>query len=320
MWLKVLDAGPLSTIQDAGRYGFRRYGMPVSGPMDWFAFQVANRLVGNSPEDAAIEFSLGGISITLDADGLIAATGSVQLWIDRRPLPAWMAICVRSGQEVRLTTTPNGCWGYLAVAGGVLTQPVLGSRATYLRGRLGGLEGRPLEPGDCILCGGGGHYFHHRAGCRLVSESIPVYSQQITVRVVPGPQYQWFEGAGVETFSQVEFGIDEKSDRMGYRLIGPDVRAREGELLSEGTFFGSIQVPPNGQPIVLMADSPTTGGYPKIATLIRADQPAFAQLTPGKGRVHFKVVTPAQARKAYLELFEKMDFVWEEDDSLWMTA
>uniref|UniRef100_A0A7C4PRQ2 Biotin-dependent carboxyltransferase n=1 Tax=Anaerolinea thermolimosa TaxID=229919 RepID=A0A7C4PRQ2_9CHLR len=320
MWLRVLDTGPVSTIQDSGRYGFRQYGMPVSGPMDWFAFQVANRLVGNPPGDAVIEFSLGGLCFTLDMDGLIAATGSVQLWVDRRPLPAWMAVLVRSGQEIRLTTTPYGCWGYLAVAGGLLTPPVLGSRATYLRGRLGGVDGRPLEPGDCILCGEGGKKIRHRAGCRLGVESIPVYSQQITVRVVPGPQYHWFEEMGLETFYQTEFGIDEKSDRMGFRLIGSGVKGRKGDLLSEGMFFGSVQVPPDGQPVVLMADSPTTGGYPKIATLIRADLPAFAQLIPGEGRVRFKGVTPNQARKAFLELLEKIDFDWDEDNSLWMTA
>lgn len=320
MKLRILNAGPLSTVQDAGRYGFRRYGMPVSGPMDWFAFQVANRLVGNSSGDAAIEFSLGGLTFTLDADGLIAVTGSVQVWVDRAPLPAWMAIWVRSGQEIRLMTAPYGCWGYLAVAGGLLTPPVLGSRATYLRGGLGGMEGRPLEPGDCILCGEGEKNSRHRAGCRLVAESIPVYSQQVTVRVVRGPQYHWFEGLEQEAFFQMEYGIDEKSDRMGYRLIGSEAKPRAGDLLSEGMLPGSVQVPPDGRPIVLMADSPTTGGYPKIATLIQADLPAFSQLTPGEGRVRFELVTPAQAREAYLKSLGKIDFDWEEDNSLWMSA
>lgn len=320
MRLRVLDIASISTIQDSGRYGFRQYGMPVSGPMDWFAFQAANRLVGNPPGDAVIEFSPGGLTLTLDADGLIAATGSVQVWVDRAPMPAWMALWVRSGQEIRLMTALSGCWGYLAVAGGLLTPPVLGSRATYLRGRLGGLEGRPLETGDCIPCGGGSKNSHGRAGCRLVVESMPAYSQQATVRVVPGPQYHGFEELGLETFFQTEFRIDERSDRMGFRLIGSEVNPRAGDLLSEGTFPGSIQVPPDGQPIALMADSPTTGGYPKIATLIRADLPVFAQLKPGEGRVRFKVVTPAQAREAYLELLEKIDLDWEEDHSLWMTA
>ncbi|GAP06094.1 biotin-dependent carboxylase [Anaerolinea thermolimosa] len=320
MRLRILDVGSLSTIQDAGRYGFRRYGMPVSGPMDWFAFQVANRLVGNSPADAVIEFSPGGLTFTLDADGLIAVTGSVQVWVDQMPLPGWMAIRVRRRQEVRVMTAPYGCWGYLAVAGGILTPPVLGSRATFLRGRLGGMEGRPLEPGDCILCGEGGKNSQNRAGYRLMAESIPAYSQRVTVRVMPGPQYDWFEEARVETFFRTEFRVDEKSDRMGFRLIGTEVQPRARDLLSEGMLPGSIQVPPDGQPIVLMADSPTTGGYPKIATLIRADLPVFAQLRPGEGRVRFKVVTPAQARKAYLELLETIDFDWEEDHSLWMTA
>ncbi len=283
MALWVADPGPQTTLQDLGRSEYQRFGVPVSGPMDEVALQAANLLVGNPPAAAGLEFALRGPELLADSDCLVAVCGADSwLSVDRRKLPGWMGVRVRAGQKIQAVLGQNGAWGYLAVSGGLAAPPVLGSASTYLRGGFGGLDGRALQEGDWLASRSEGRFAGQYAGSRLREMGWLTVSQDIEVGVVPGPQEEWFGEAGLAVFFNSQFCILTESDRMGYRLEGVEVPRRKGEMLSEGMVMGSIQVPPSGQPIVMMADRPTTGGYPKIGTVMRADLPRLAQLRPGE--------------------------------------
>ncbi len=298
--LRVLESA-FACIQDAGRPGWERFGVPPGGPMDWVALRAANDLVGNPPEAAALELALGALALESTTDTLIALTGAgFQLSVDGISMPSWSAVRVRAGQYIQAAPLPTapGMWAYLSIIGGIDTPPVLGSRSTYLRGQLGGLEGRLLQPGDLLPV-------RHvtpdwsLAGRRVPPQARPAYGAQITARVVLGPQEAWFTPEAVLRFLSEAYTLSRLSDRMGSRLEGPRLeRARGGDLLSEGMVTGAIQVPPDGQPIVMMLDRPATGGYPKIATIIRADLPLVAQLRPGEGCLCFQAVTIEEARLA----------------------
>lgn len=296
--LRVHEAA-FATVQDAGRPGWERFGVPPGGPMDWLALRAANDLVGNPPAAAALELALGSLTLESATDALIALTGAgFGLFVDGRSMPVWSAVRMRAGQIIQvvpLPTTP-GVWAYLAICGGVAVEPVLGSRSTYLRGGLGGWNGRLLQPGDKLPVDSCQPDWE-RAGCRVRPNSRPAYATQITARVVLGPQEDWFTPQAVQRFLSQEYTLGSLSDRMGSRLQGsPLQQARSGDLLSEGMVTGAVQVPPDGQPIVMMPDRPVSGGYPKIATVIRADQPLLAQLRPGEGCLRFQAVTIEEAR------------------------
>lgn len=298
--LRVLESS-FACIQDAGRPGWERFGVPPGGPMDWVALRAANELVGNPPEAAALELALGALTLESTTDTLIALTGAgFQLSVDGIPMPSWSAVRVRAGQMIQAVPLPAGpgIWAYLGIIGGIDTPPVLGSRSTYLRGHLGGQEGRLLQPSDLLPV-------RHvtpdwsLAGRRVPPQARPTYSAQIAARVVLGPQEAWFKPEAVQRFLSEVYTLSRISDRMGSRLEGPRLeRARDGDLLSEGMVTGAIQVPPDGQPIVMMPDRPATGGYPKIAAVIRADLPLVAQLRPGEGCLRFQAVTIEDARLA----------------------
>lgn len=312
MALVVLDPGPLTTVQDGGRLGWERYGVPPSGPMDWYAFRAANLLVGNDPRAAGLEFAYQGPSLLAEVDLLVAATGG-DLRIGKMRLPGGMATLVGAGQIFQVERC-EGCWAYLAVAGGLDVPTVLGSRATYLKGKFGGLAGRQLMAGDRLGCGTPANNWRERAGSRLREAARPVYTQNILVRVVAGPQLDWFEPNAVADFIGAEYRVLPASDRMGYRLSGPTVHRRPGDLLSEGMAAGSLQVPPDGQPIVMLADRPTTGGYPKIATVIRADIPKLTQLRPGEGRLRFAIASVEEAQAAYREMIRGLTIETEGEE------
>ena len=234
-------------------------------------------------------------------------------------LPGWQGVRVRAGQAIQPVIGPNAAWGYLSVSGGLDVPLVLGSASTYLRGGFGGLEGRPLRAGDRLFSRTEGRFPAELAGARLASPGKFQSGQSIDVRVVPGPQEDLFGERGLHALLTGEFTLLPESDRMGYRLQGPPIPRRAGDLLSEGMAPGSIQVPPSGQPIVMMADRPTTGGYPKIATVIRADLPRLAQLRPGSGVVRFRAVSVEEAQAAYRDSLNQL--VLESDaDELWMQA
>lgn len=298
--LEVLAPSLLTTVQDGGRCGWQAYGVPVSGPMDAFAHRAANLLAGNPPDAAALEIGLTGASFSADADCLIAATGpGFALTVDDRPMRMWASIYIRKGWEIRLDKRGDGNWAYLAIHGGIDVSPALGSRATYLRATLGADPARPLAPGDRLLIGRATRPLLDLAARHLDPTFIP-YSTSPEIAVILGPQAAQFPSESHLTFYSSRFIISPTSDRTGYRLSGsPIPREGVGELISEGMARGSIQVPANGLPIVMQADCPTTGGYPKIAAVISADQPVLAQVPIGAGSVRFVETTIEAAQARY---------------------
>jgi antagonist of KipI len=301
MTLEVIEVNGLASIQDAGRTGLKRFGVTSSGPMDRFAFCAANALAENDRDDAVVEIGLGDIAFRAMRDCVIAVAGvgyalSVYIW----DFPLWGSFYVRSGWVVRLHKTDGGMWAYLTAAGGVQVQPTLGSRSTYLHGTLGGFKGRSLQVGDRIEFGRRTVQFENLAARTLPVHARPAYGNDITVDVIMGPQKNYFSAESIETFLSGEYSVSLTSDRMGYRLDGPALSLRDKrELISEGMTPGSVQVPSNGQPIVMMADCPTTGGYPKVGAIASADLPLLAQCVPGAGRIHFRETTVAKAQKKY---------------------
>jgi antagonist of KipI len=305
MALRVLNAGPLTTVQDLGRTGFERYGVPQSGAMDWFALCAANRLVGNPAGAAGLEFVLQAPDLQVLDDCLVAAAGrGYSLLVHGRRVGGWRCAIARRGEILHIETQGNTGWGYLAVNGGIDVPLVMGSRSTYLRGGFGGLKGRTLQYGDHLPVGGLLPVnWQRRAGLGIPPDYRPAYADQVNVPVVLGPQADHFTEEGLRVFLGEEFRVLHTSDRMGYRLAGPPIARRvNSELLSEGIAPGSVQVPPDGQPIVLMSDRPATGGYAKIATLALAGLPLLAQSMPGMGKVRFQVVEVAEAQALYRKL------------------
>jgi antagonist of KipI len=276
MEMNVARAGLMTTVQDLGRWGHRSSGIPSSGPMDPFAFRVANLLAGNPENAAGLEITLCGPELEFSEAARLALCGA-----DFSGLPSWRPLVVRAGERVRIGECRKGCRAYLAIAGGISVPPVLGSRSTYLRGGLGGFNGRALRDGDRLEIGVGpaGPASSGPAVSFFVAPSLlPAYSESATVRVVRGAQAGEFAGG---LYAQ-EFKVTPQSDRMGLRLSGKAVERRSGgELVSAAVAPGTIQVPPDGQPIVLMADAQPIGGYPRAAHVAAVDLPILAQLRPG---------------------------------------
>ena len=290
--LLVQEPGPLTTIQDLGRFGHLRVGIPTSGPMDRDAFVLANRLVGNEDGAAALECTLIGARVEFTDDRLVAVTGAdMPSTVNGAAVAAWEAVAVKAGDVLRLGPARSGVRAYLAVGGGVDTPVVLGSRATYVRGRLGRLGGRALRRGDRLPLGPAG-----AARPRRVARGrVPVYGAEAAVSVILGPQDDRFTAAGVAAFLEGPYELLPQSDRMGARLKGPFIEHTRGhDIVSDGVPMGGIQVIGDGQPIVLLADRQSAGGYTKIATVCSFDLGRIAQLKPG-GRLTFRRVTVAEA-------------------------
>jgi antagonist of KipI len=289
MAITVVRAGMLTTVQDLGRRGHRSAGVPLGGAMDALALRMANLLVGNPEHAAVLEFTLTGPELTFSSDTTVAVGGG-----DFGGPPRWQPVRIRAGEQVKFGAARSGCRGYLAVAGGLEVPTVLGSRSTYLRAVLGGFEGRALRDGDRLHAGESARQFV--GNWHIDERLLPAYSSAPTVRTVRGAQAGEF-GGGLE---EMEFKVTPKSDRMGVRLAGPAVaRATTGELLSSVVVPGTVQVPPDGQPIVLMADAQTIGGYAQIAHVITVDLPLVAQLRPGDA-IRFETVTLAEAHRLLL--------------------
>ncbi|MEP6894284.1 MAG: biotin-dependent carboxyltransferase family protein [Chloroflexota bacterium] len=314
MSLEVIDVSGLATIQDSGRNGWRKFGVPTSGAMDAFAFHAANKLAGNDLNYAALEIGLGDITLRALHDCVIAVTGvgyglSVYIW----NFPLWGSYYVRAGWTIRLNKLDFGMWAYIAIAGGFESKSILDSQSTYLRGHFGGLDGRQLQPGDILKSGKTPRSLNDLAARTLPEEARPVYSDNQIIDVIIGPQEKYFTDESIATFLSQEYVVSATSDRMGYRLEGATLQHRsKAELISEGMTMGAIQVPSSGQPIVMMADSPTTGGYPKIGTVASADLPLLAQCVPGKSKIRFRETTVAKAQNRYRELMSGLSKIVEE--------
>jgi antagonist of KipI len=312
--IHVIKPGLLTTVQDLGRRGHQQEGIPESGAMDSFAHRVANQLVGNPDEAATLEMTLSGPTLRFESDALIALAGAEQsASIHDRLIPTWRPVAVRAGSVLACGAVTGGCRAYLAVAGGIDVPPVLGSRSTYMRAAIGGLDGRMLKPAD-VLPTATPPPLGNRIAARLargdaavsvakwgVGRSLrPRYGGSPTVRVLAGAHTQQLTSSSRDAFLRAEFRIGSQSDRMGYRLEGPALELSASlELLSEAVAFGTVQLPPNGNPIVLMADRQTTGGYPRIGEVATVDLPLLAQLKPGDA-VRFRAISLDEAQSLYL--------------------
>lgn len=288
--IKILDPGLCTTIQDSGRTGYQRYGMPVSGAMDEFSYKIANLLVGNQEDIPTLEFTIGGLKINFIDDCIIAITGAnSKVYLNQCQLPNWQSIYVSAGSVLSVDEIEGGLRGYLAFKGGIKVEEKLGSSSTYLRGKIGGYQGRRLKRDDLLEfnhCPTKENYSYRY----LKDKYIPEYKNEVACRVIMGPQEDHFSKEGIKTFLNSKYTVTDQVDRMGYRLKGPDIEHKEGsDIISDGIAEGSIQVPGHQQPIVMLADRQTTGGYPKIATVISVDLAKIAQLKPGS-KVSFKKV------------------------------
>ncbi len=289
--IEVIDCGPATTIQDAGRYGLQRFGVGPAGAMDRDALTLANLLVGNDPDEAAIEFAgLGGRFRVKEGEIRIALAGAdAPLSVEGEPVAMHTSVTLHAGDAFSIGPSRNGMYAILAVAGGFDIEPMLGSRSLHRRSAIGGLDGKALQPGDTLPL--------RKAapdGDDLALPDPPETARG-PIRVLRGPQDDHFTQAGLETFFDSAYTLSRQADRMGYRLNGPVIEHSDGfNIISDGIVTGAIQVPGSGEPIVLMADRQTTGGYPKIATIIGADLPRFAQLRPGDS-VRFQAVTREEA-------------------------
>lgn len=278
MKLQILSPGPLTTVQDLGRTGYVASGIGTSGVMDQDAYADANYLVGNRHGEAVLEATMLGPTIRFEKNCICAVTGAdMQTTVDGVAVPYYLPFWVQAGQTLSMGFAKTGCRGYLAVQGGFTLPPALGSRSTNLKCALGGYEGRALRQGDVLTVPDDSD-----SGCMERKRRPPVFRKNVLVRVVPGPQADYFTQAGQQTFFNSIYTVSDKSDRMGLRLDGAAVETAGGsDIISDGIAFGSIQVPSSGMPIILMADRQTTGGYAKIGTVCTADLPKLAQVRPG---------------------------------------
>jgi antagonist of KipI len=314
--LKVLRAGVLSTLQDLGRWGYQRYGVPVSGVMDEYSHRLANILVGNDESEATIEMTLVGPGFALTRDALLAVCGGdFEARVNGEPLPKARPVLVRAGSTLDFAACRRGCRAYIAVAGGFRVEPVLGSRSTFLRGGFGGWQGRALKRGDLLPTADPDPSFfpslHQKLGAHRVAMAFPGWAATERVellmpgpwvlRFIPGQHWTVFSEETRERFGNGEYRVGSNSDRQGYRLMGPLLLPSQPvSLVSAGVTFGTIQVPPDGEPIVLMAGRQTTGGYPRLGEVISADAGLLAQVPPGAG-VRFRPVGLADAQALLLE-------------------
>jgi antagonist of KipI len=313
--VRILDPGLLTTVQDLGRFGFGKDGVSPSGAMDPDALRAANLIVDGDQGAAGLEMTSRGPRIEFSRRALLSICGAdLCPQVAGVPLPCWRAIYVQEGAVLELGTAHWGCRAYLAVAGGIELPEVLRSRSTYLRAGIGGLGGRALRAGDELPVGGpsvsakramwaaarGLGPFPFALAERFLRDPGRLYRPG-DVRFVRGPHWDMMDEHDRKSFVGEAFEVSLKSDRMGYRLSGPALRSVQGaELISTAVLTGTVQVPPGGEPIVLMADRQTTGGYPMVAHVIRADLGTVAQLEPGDP-IRFREVTIDEAQRALRE-------------------
>jgi biotin-dependent carboxylase-like uncharacterized protein len=294
----VLKPGLFTTIQDAGRFGYLKYGVPISGAMDTLSLTAANLLVGNNPNDACLETTLIGPELQALKRTQIAVTGGIASpKINGQNVPMWQTVNLQKDDVISFVKMENGCRGYISVRGGIGAPLVLGSKSTYVRGGFGGLKGRQLKTGDIIEA------FDVpllRFGYSMPEQLVPQFTD-FTVNVVFGPQAEMFTEKGLNTFLSNPYKVTPEADRMGYRLDGPSIEHEaKADIVSDALLPGAIQVPKNGKPIIIMRDAQTTGGYPKIAVAITSDISLLGQARPND-TIEFSSITVVQAHKKLLE-------------------
>jgi antagonist of KipI len=327
MTIEVIKPGLVTTVQDLGRFGYQRFGVIAGGVMDERAHRLANLLVGNDENAATLEVTLQGPTLRFEIPALVAVCGAeFGARVDRMALPQGRPVLVRAGAVLDVRALERGCRAYLAVRGGITVPPVMGSRSTYVRAALGGLEGRALRKGDRLPIARYAPGWYPALDAAMSAGDAPCASARWSVgstatnaavhpiRVIAGPQWELFSQESRALFLGTQFRVSVNSDRMGYRLSGGTVKPRRAaEMISEAVAFGTVQVPPDGNPIILMADRQTTGGYPKIAQVAAVDLPRLAQTRPLES-VKFELVTLAEAQHEYLERERDLALIRESID------
>ena len=322
MSLKIIQPGLLTTLQDSGRYGYQKIGVITSGAMDVYSLRLANILVGNDENEAALEITLMGPVIEFTEDALIAVTGGdFTPTINGETMPQLRPVAVRKGCVLQFNPCKSGCRAYLAVAGGYKAAKVMGSKSTYLRAQIGGFCGRALQAGDIVDTEPINGFGEKMLQNLLAAQDKPfaytdwsigkVHTSPENlykpVRVMPGMQYDDFTQEAQRIFTNEDFLITMQSDRMGYRLAGSKLEAKKHlEMISEVASFGTIQVPPAGTPIILMADHQTVAGYPVFGQVAQVDVARVAQLKP-EDKIHFRMITHEEGEQLFLEMEQYME-------------
>ena len=310
--IRVVKPGLLTTVQDLGRIGFQQYGIVVGGALDTFAARVVNLIVGNEENAALLEMAQTGPDLIFTRESLIAWNGGDFLaTINGEPLPRDRAVRVAAGETVSFGVAGNGLRGWLAVAGGIDVPMVLGSRTTYRRAALGGHQGRPLVAGDELKVFGASETAGKILGTLLASqkrstpwtvrpETMGKLAQAGVVRAMVGPEWDWFTDDAQRDFFSAEWTATREADRMGVRLQGPALTmVKPREMISSAVNTGVVQVPPSGNPIVLLPSRQSVGGYPRLAVVAGVDIGRFAQLRPGES-IRFQKISLATAQQAWL--------------------
>lgn len=299
MTITIVKPGLLSTIQDLGRMGFQQYGVIVGGAMDRTSYRIGEILLQQKPS-AAIEFTLIGPTVQFNCDTIFCLTGAnFHPQLNDKPCPMWKPIFAQKGSILKLSSCQNGARGYLHIKGGIQVNKILNSYSTYMRANIGGFKGRSLQKGDelPILQS----TLNQKGKWSVQPKQWLTTSQDVVVRIVKGTEYDKFTEESKKLLVNSVFTISKDADRMGYRLEGERLTTEEQfDLLSEAVTFGTIQVPSNGQPIILMADRQTIGGYPKIAQVIAVDLPKLAQLQP-YAKIRFQLVSLKEAQELIIQ-------------------
>lgn len=307
--VEVIKAGMLTTVQDLGRFGYQAQGINTSGAMDEFALRAANILVGNPQGEACLEVTLIGPTLAFNDDVIIAITGGdLGPSLDGSPIPMWESIYVKRGSVLSFSGIRWGARSYIAFQGGIFVEKVMGSKSTDIRAQIGGFQGRALQDGDKLFVGL--PLDRSVVERRFPKDIIPPYSNHPTLRVIMGPEDDYFTPQARESFLSQDWLVTESSDRMGYRLDGEPLKHNEkgAEIISDGIALGSVQVPKDGKPIVLLKDRQAVGGYPKIATVISVDIPLIAQLKP-KDKVRFEEISLDKAVEELLNLEKRLSCI-----------
>lgn len=293
--IEVLTGGLHTTIQDQGRYGFSSQGLSQGGPMDKHSFDLCNRLLDNPSDSACLEVTLGGLRLKTQGPTLICITGAkVELTVNGESKPTWQSVKVEANATIELSMAESGLRCYLGIKGGFQNPPMFGSRATVVREGIGPNDGRSLNSGD--------HLTYIPVAKTESDKRLPIpheFSQNIELRVVTGYQADWFDSIELRRFFSEKYQVTNQIDRMGYRLNGPAIQCDSNKMYSEGIAFGAIQIPADGQPIVLLNDRQTLGGYPKIGSVFQLDLPLLTQCGSG-ATVRFKEISIEEAHNELL--------------------
>ncbi|PEX72160.1 KipI antagonist [Bacillus cereus] len=313
MDVEVLHAGMFTTVQDLGRSYYQQFGVPVGGAMDKNALRLINMLVGNEENEAGLEMTILGPKLLIKKTTLLAIGGvDMEPLLNGERIPLWRPILAEEGSMLCFGKVKNGCRAYVTFAGGIHIEGTLGSKSTYIRAAIGGIEGRMLKKGDCFQISTYSEMANRfiqdlqkdeRIKTKwVISNSVlPKYKKHPKLRVIADFEYDQFTEESRKAFFTKEYKVSNYADRMGYRVEGEVLnRIEEKEILSSPVTFGTIQVPNGGQPIILMADRQTTGGYPRMGNIISVDLPLLAQLKPGD-YVSFEKITLEEAEQLYIE-------------------